>query len=273
MEGFGELDLIKGYFKEENVGALIDVGAHEGGVSAVFVSKGWKVLAFEPEEKNREEFLKKFGSSDQVICIPKAVTDQTGDKIPFYTSDTHYGIHSIKPFHETHHTASYEVETITLKDALEEHKIEHVSFLKVDTEGADFLALKGFDWDRLKPEVVMIEFMDDRSVKNFGYTHHDVVRYMNDKGYTCFVSEWAPIKAYGIKGQPGEQHEWLQCTSYPLNHDPAWGNLIFVPVGSEDKFRKTLKTYLKSLKDGSSKKPGKSLMLKTKIFIKKTFFN
>src|SRR5690606_7429513 len=137
----------------------------------------------------------------------------------------------------THHEASYFVETITLKHALEDNNIDHVSFLKVDTEGADFLALKGFDWVRLKPEMVMVEFMDERSIKNFNYTHHDMVKFMEGKGYTCFVSEWEPIKQYGIKGQIGEPHRWIQCVKYPFDHDPSWGNLIFVPKEDESKFR------------------------------------
>ncbi len=224
------------------------LGHMKAGSTARFASKGWYILAFEPENTNRENFLLQHASNQRVVCVPRAVSDSSGDKIPFYTSDVHYGIHSIKPFHETHQAASYEVETITLKDALEEYNIDHVSFLKVDIEGADFLALKGFDWDRITPEVVMVEFMDHRSQRNFGYTHHDMALYMRNKGYVCFVSEWAPIKEYGIKGQKGEPHTWLQCVPYPLDHEPSWGNLIFVPKGKAQIFARTLKRYLRSLK-------------------------
>jgi FkbM family methyltransferase len=249
-----EFGLVQQYFKGRDPGLFVDVGAHEGGIAAMFASLGWRILAFEPEKQNRESFLLKHASNQHVECIPKAVSDTSGDKIPFYTSEVHYGIHSIRPFHDTHQKASYEVETIALKDALEEHNINHVTFLKVDTEGADFLALKGFDWDRITPEIVMVEFMDHRSEKNFGYTHHDMARYMMDRGYACFVSEWAPIKQYGIKGQKGEPHQWLQCVPYPLDHEPSWGNLIFVPKGNEQIFERTLRKYLKSLKRGKKAK-------------------
>jgi FkbM family methyltransferase len=272
---FSELSLIDTFKSStsDSRSILIDVGAHEGGVTSVFVNKGWKVLAFEPELNNRTEFLKKFGGNKEVLCIPKAVTDHSGDKIPFYTSDTHFGIHSIKPFHDTHRAASYEVETITLKDALEKEKVDHVSFLKVDTEGADFLALKGFDWDRLNPELVMVEFMDDRSLKNFNYTHHDMADFMKGKGYACFVSEWGEIKAYGIKGQAGEPHKWIQCVPYPLDHEPSWGNLIFVPEKDKEKFNDTVEKYLSALSKHKKVKPKKDIILKAKIFIKKNFFS
>lgn len=273
---FSELSLITNYpFKQSvsNQQILVDVGAHEGGVTSVFAGKGWRVIAFEPEVNNRAVFLEKHKQNPNVICIPKAVTDHSGDMIPFYTSEKHYGIHSIKPFHDTHIPASYEVETITLKDALKDLAISQIGFLKVDTEGADFLALKGFDWDRFKPAIVMVEFMDDRSLKNFSYTHHDMAKFMESKGYACFVSEWEPIKKFGIKGESGEPHKWIQCVPYPLNHVPSWGNLIFVPKEDDSKFKLALKKYLVSLKRTKMNNQNKSLVLKAKIFIKKTFFN
>lgn len=38
----------------------------------------------------------------------------------------------------------------------------------------------------------MTEFMDSRPEKNFWYDHHEVVRYMQARGYCASVSEWAP---------------------------------------------------------------------------------
>ncbi len=271
LNSFSEIKFILSYYlpsKNKEKRILVDVGAHEGGFTREFYDLGWRVLAFEPEENNRQVFLSKFDQNDKIQCVPKAVTDVSGNRIPFYTSEKHYGIHSIKPFHETHQSASYEVETITLKDALNENNIDHVSFLKVDTEGADFLALKGFDWDKSKPELVMVEFMDDRSMKNFGYTHHDMAKYMAEKGYTCFVSEWEAIKSYGIKGQISEPHQWVQCIKYPLDHEPSWGNLIFVPAKDVGKFERNLKKYLKYLKKGKNQNTFKYLIFRLKVFIK-----
>ena len=246
---FSELNLIGCHFGfSGNVSSvLIDVGAHRGSVSSLFLKKGWTVVAFEPEQINREALLRKIPPSENFTCIAKAVSDVTGTKVPFYVSQEHYGIHSIKPWHPTHQPA-YEVETIRLDDALQELNINHVTLLKVDIEGADFLALKGFDFDRLKPELVMVEFMDERTLPNFGYTHHDIVTYMQNQGYSTFVSEWAPIKEYGRESVKTAPHQWLQCIPYPLDHEPAWGNLIFVPHGDEAKFTKTLVKYLQRLK-------------------------
>ncbi len=241
---FSELDLIIRYpFRPAKQHILIDVGCHHGGVSLSFAKKGWHVISFEPEEKNRAAFIKNLAGFERVICIPKAVSNTSSSNVPFYVSEEHFGIHSLKPFHKTHKLA-YEVETVCLDDVLYKMGISTVTLLKIDTEGADFLALRGFDVDKYNPELIMVEFMDERSISNFGYSHHDVVHYMTKRGYKAFVSEWAPIKEYGREGVPGVPHTWLQCVPYPLDHEPAWGNLLFVPDEDSEKFTIVLEDYL-----------------------------
>lgn len=222
---------------------LVDVGAHHGHVSRTFALKGWRVIAFEPEKQNRLAFLRNTSGFQNVTCYDKAVSDKSNEKVPFYVSKEHYGIHSLKPFHKSHELA-YEVATIRLDDVLESNGVTNVTFLKIDIEGADFLALKGFDVKKYRPELVMLEFMDTRSHQNFGYTHCDVVSHMDAIGYFALVSEWAPIKEYGREGVSSEPHTWLQCVPYPLDHIPAWGNLIFVPKRYQAKLLQELKTYL-----------------------------
>ena len=249
-KAFSELDLLSTFPYRSDKPVLLDVGAHHGGVSKAFSLKGWKVIAFEPETQNREAFLRNIRSFPNVTCIDEAVADITGNKVPFYVSQEHYGIHSLKPFHSSH-TSSYDVETIRLDDALSELNLDNVTLLKIDTEGADFLALKGFDWDRFKPEVIMAEFMDERSTTNFNYTHHDVVEFMMHRGYVGYVSEWAPVKEYGREGKHTKPHVWLRCVPYPLISEPAWGNLIFVPDTDALIFSKILSIYLGSLESSS----------------------
>ena len=244
---FSEESILATYPFQSSDPILVDVGAHQGTVSTIFAKKGWPVLAFEPEEKNRQVFQQRLAQFKQVDCIPKAVSDVTGDKVPFYVSQEHYGIHSLKPWHDTHELAD-EVETIRLEEILKQKEIPSGTFLKIDIEGADFLALKGFDFQKYRPELVMIEFMDERTQPNFNYTHHDVVAYMKERGYITFVSEWEPIKEYGREGQKTPPHRWKQCIPYPVDHQPAWGNLIFVLQEDRQRCETTLSSYLADLK-------------------------
>ena len=240
---FSELDLMIRYpFRGTNL-VLIDVGAHHGFFSTPFADSGWQVIAFEPERDNREVFIETLGHRSNVLCLEEAVTDKIADRIPFYVSREHYGIHSIKPFHESHELA-YEVETTTLDEVLSQLALHQVTLVKIDTEGADFLALKGLSLDKYKPQAIVIEFMDTRSSENFGYTHHDVVDFARRSGYVAFVSEWAAIREYGREDEQGEPHTWLQCAPYPLDHEPVWGNLILVPEADKGLLSKTLDQYL-----------------------------
>jgi methyltransferase, FkbM family len=254
---FSELSLLLHYPYAAARPVLVDVGGHQGFFSREFARRGWRVLAFEPEQANRAAFERNLAGYPQVTCLPVAVSATNGERVPFYISSDHHGIHALRPFHETHQLA-YEVETITLDEALRQQQIERVTLLKIDIEGADFLALKGFDVAAHRPELVMLEFMDSRSQEHYGYTHHDVVAHMDAHGYQAFVSEWAPIVAYARAGEAVESHTWLRCQPYPLDHEPAWGNLIFVPRGAVPIFQRTLAAYLRfaRLKHLASRIPG-----------------
>ena len=243
---FSEEKLIATYRFVDPRPMLVDVGAHEGTVTRLFAAMGWDVIAFEPELENRRHLKQNTAGMDNVICIPKAVSDRTGELLPFYVSSEHFGIHSLRPFHNTHSEADYKVVSVRLDDALAELAVDRVSFLKIDVEGADYPALKGFNFGKYRPEIIVVEFMDSRSLPNFGYTHHDMCSYMEENGYIAYVSEWAPVREYGRKGQAGVQHRWIRCEKYPLAHTPAWGNLIFIHPDNEEKFLVALRGYLQT---------------------------
>lgn len=212
---------------------LVDVGAHIGNFSKRFGDMGWKILAFEPEPENFAGLEQKLRAFPGSMAVRKAVSDVSRQGV-FYRSTEFWGIHSLRPFHPTH-TDKIEMELTRLDDALAEYGVEDVTVLKVDTEGADFLALKSFPFKKTHPEVVMCEFMDERSGPHFGYTHHDVVTFMTEHGYVAYVSEWAAIVAHSKKSGGGGPFYFLQIAPYPLHHHPAWGNLIFI-----DESRRTM---------------------------------
>src|SRR3546814_302056 len=99
--------------------------------------------------------------------------------------------------------------------------IDGVDFLKVDTEGHDLFALKGFPWERFRPAVIECEFEDAKTVP-LGYTFHDMARFLLEKGYRVLVSEWHPIIRYGVR------HDWRRLVAYPceLSDEVAWGNIL-----------------------------------------------
>lgn len=242
---FSETQLLMKYIEvhPDFTSVMVDVGAHVGLVSRHFAEKNWRVVAFEPEPYNHQKLQDAIGKYENVSIINKAISTEVSGEIEFYVSSKHYGIHSLQPFHESH-TETIKVETCRLDSTLAELQIDRVGYLKIDIEGADFLALQSFDFARIKPQLVMVEFMDERSQANFDYGYRDMVEYMQQFGYITMVSEWAEIEAYSIEGREGDNHRFIRCEAYPIDSEPAWGNLIFIPESDARLFQSVLDDYL-----------------------------
>lgn len=242
---FSEAQLLAYYQFEDQHPILVDVGAHRGSFARTYVEKGWRVIAFEPERRNLEYLKNDLGQYSRVDIINKAIHEQGYQKVPFYVSDIYHGIHALKPFDDTHYHA-YDVETIRLDDALEQMGIMNLSLLKIDVEGSDLFALRSIDLDKFRPEIIIVEFADNRSLNVYGYSYRDMVEFAQNHGYLAFVSEWSSGDSYASDNiRPN--YQWLGCHKYPLAHEPAWGNLIFIPTSDEEKFRNTLSAYLEEL--------------------------
>ena len=202
---------------------MIDVGAHHGSALIPFLNYGWRVFAFEPDERNRGrllERLEKHINKHFVSVDSRCVSNKPQQGASFFASEQSTGISGLSAFHETHQE-SQKVDITTLTDFFENKPLPAVDFLKIDTEGHDLFVLQGFPWERDKPAVIECEFEDAKTVP-LGYTFHDLARFLVDKGYTVYVSEWHPIIRYGIR------HDWRQLMRYPCElADPnAWGNLL-----------------------------------------------
>lgn len=219
---FEEVDVARRVLPR-NSGFMVDVGAHRGTSLAAFADHGWRVIALEPDPTNRK-FLEE-SPRPNVTVDPRAITDTDGDRLTLYTSPVSSGISTLAPFHESH-TAAVEVETVRLDTLLAGHGGPHVDFLKVDTEGFDLPVLRTFDWTSDRPDIVVCEF-EDRKTVPLGYTYRDLGDFLLEQGYTVFMSEWYPIVEYG------QAHRWRRFVLYPatvLDGD-AWGNFVAARPG------------------------------------------
>lgn len=210
------IDVLQGH-------TMIDVGAHHGWAHAPFLDRGWQIFAFEPDNQNREKLLERLAKHKNkhlVSLDTRCVSNNSKKGVSFFTSEQSTGISGLSAFHETHQE-SQKVDITTLTDFFQDKPMPAVDFLKIDTEGHDLFVLQGYPWEKGKPVVIECEFEDTKTVP-LGYTFQDLARYLVDKGYTVYVSEWHPIIRYGIR------HDWRQLTRYPCElADPkGWGNLL-----------------------------------------------
>lgn len=231
---FSERDLLTRHWRFQSPSpTLVDVGANVGDFAAGFA--GWQVVAFEPVPENAARLRERL---PHATVIQKAVASLSQARVPFHLSSAHDQLHALTPFHDSHDRVIY-VPSTRLDDALD---LPYVTVLKIDVEGADFAALRSFDFDRYQPEAVVVEFMDGRS----DFTHHDLVQYM--RGYTAFVAAWRPKVDCGYPDFLYVEHEFVGCTRYPTRQAPAWGNLIFIPDARANAFAWALRRYLLRLR-------------------------
>lgn len=197
---------------------LVDVGAHHGAVTNLFLGMGWSVVAYEPDPANRAEFEQDVGAHPRVQLSAAAVSDTPARSASLFTSSVSTGISALAAFHESHEPTAI-VDVVTLAEDLRARGVERVDFLKVDIEGFDFLALKGFDWT-YSPRFVLYEF-ENRKTVPLGYSLADSSAYVADRGYRLVYSVWEPIVEYGSR------HRWRGLfTEPPSDVAKCWGNVL-----------------------------------------------
>lgn len=251
---YDETDCIAQLFNTALTGKImIDVGAHHGYAHAPFLDRQWQIFAFEPDQSNRAKLLDRLAKHKHRALVSldtRCVGNQSQTGVSFFTSEQSTGISGLSAFHETH-KESQKVDITTLTEFFQDRPMPAIDFLKIDTEGHDLFVLQGYPWERGKPVVIECEFEDTKTVP-LGYTFHDLAKFLVDKGYTVYVSEWHPIIRYGIR------HDWRALMRYPceLGDSKGWGNLLAfrVPI-DEQALVAAVKKVLKVGAGGTAKAP------------------
>ena len=143
-----DISPIKGYelnynLKEGDI--VIDAGAFTGDY-AVFAAKKvkerGKVIAFEPDSKNRRILIKNLNHEKikNVTIIPKGLWSKNTTLI----LNQSQGLHSfLSGENKGDKTGSEKVKVVKLDDELRRLNIKRVDFIKMDIEGAEIEAIKG----------------------------------------------------------------------------------------------------------------------------------
>ena len=90
------------------------------------------------------------------------LSDQPADALPFFIVENtglSTGDAEQAAIHAGHGTEVRRVETraVTLKQVLDEARPPHIDILKIDVEGFEERVLRGNDWDRHRPSLIMLE--------------------------------------------------------------------------------------------------------------------
>lgn len=179
---FNTDEIIAGFFPSGYVGNAIEVGAAHGTVSSntyYFELNGWLCLCIEPNPR-----LFAALKSNRKYSLQYAVGATNGD-MPFTVVTLSNGDESAisglqvdERLIKTHPVIKREVITVqtrTLDTCLSEFgKFDKIDFVSIDTEGTEYDVLSGFDINRWRPKLLVIENnFDDPHITNylerFGY--------------------------------------------------------------------------------------------------------
>lgn len=129
------------------VPVVLDVGANTGEWSARLLQyfPQARLFMIEPQPACQTEIRQRQLAGS--VLIPKAVSDQGGQRIRLFTNGDTSGIASL---HERRDScfeglefAPLDVETVTVDQVIDEHGLEVVDFMKMDIEGHELHALRG----------------------------------------------------------------------------------------------------------------------------------
>lgn len=164
---YGEDALLWDFFAGQLSGFFIEVGAFDGytySVSYAFECIGWNGLLVEAIPERFAECAKRRPHS-RVVHAALSRRGSSG-VAEFTITEDHFGgmcsyLHPVQEHVEsdvvkTAGRRTVRVPLTTMNDLLTDHKGD-IDFASIDVEGAELLLLDGFDLERHKPKLVLIE--------------------------------------------------------------------------------------------------------------------
>jgi FkbM family methyltransferase len=183
---------------------LFDIGANLGQSTKNFIEffPNATIYSFEPANASFTELQKLFNKRDKVKCFNIALSNENGNlnffinkKNPFST------MNSLLKEEKLDKSNDYEiqnVETQTLDFFCKNKNINHINYLKVDTEGNDLSVLKGAEKMLANSSIDIIQVEVGMNPTNkFHNSFDEVKQYLQEYKYFLF----------GIYDQ---SHEWVE---------------------------------------------------------------
>jgi len=180
-EIYNREDYIKSDCKITPGDVVIDCGGNIGIFTSYALDMGAsRVLSFEPFNDNFE-LNKKNNPNAQVFNL--AVSNKSDELVELFYTDSSNGGHSIIESEMENKSDHYQhknlfIKTITLDDIILQNFIDHIDFLKVDTEGSEINILNGLSDENLD------------KIKNISLEYHHAVFNFDENVYKNFTQRF-----------------------------------------------------------------------------------
>ena len=160
----GSMDLILNHiFKDQTDGFYIDVGCQhpiKNNNTYLLFKKGWKGVNIDLDNVNIDLF-NFFRPND--INVNSAVSNNV-EKVKLFYYHQKSAINTLDEKISLKQKAKIkkkiDIQTNTLENILDNYSINKIDLLTIDVEGFELKVLKGLNFDKYKPCVIIVEFLD-----------------------------------------------------------------------------------------------------------------
>lgn len=236
------LQYLRSFVPSSNV---IDIGANVGDVSALLLSAGYRIYAFEPMPETYERLSERFvGVTSGFKSYPYAVGSADGltefyaievtDEARAQSMDADLSVYATTVKHAVPEGVQYaspiEVKVRSLKSLHAAGEVpSDIGVLKIDTEGGDLEVIRGMG--TVKYSVIVSEFWDSAhyfSAGQFGLIS-DTVGHLRARGYNWHI----------VIYRAENSNEARFYCNLDMSVKNSWGNVIF--FRDYEVFREALK--------------------------------
>lgn len=154
---FGEDFFLRWEFPRKANGFYIEVGGFDPyyfSNTHYLHSLGWRGMTIEPNPPFHAKFVK---ARPQDINLNIAASDHVGE-LNFYHNEMCSGVAGRDYPHEIERLEAIKVPCAPLEKILDEHLPEgqEIDFMSIDCEGHDAKVVAGNDWNRYRPEILLL---------------------------------------------------------------------------------------------------------------------
>jgi FkbM family methyltransferase len=165
---------------------IFDVGSNKGEWTDLIIDRAYQVHLFEPNEILLHYTMVKYCDRKNVFYCSHAMCDKSAKEIDFfYFTNENNGLSSIlnNPKWDYLPKQRKKVTAGTLSNYCSTFDVTLVDFLKIDTEGADYLVLLGAERLLKEKRIKFIQVEKAEHILLSGYTFDDLTKYLESFGY------------------------------------------------------------------------------------------
>ena len=155
-----EKELVLEFFKHRTDGVFCEVGANDpiaGSQTWLLEQNGWHGVLVEPQSALHEK-LRTVRKKSQVFQVACSAPGQEGEMDLLISSEN--GSSTLQKQRDTHGTQFVKTERVkvmTLDEILRSANLDRLDFLSIDVEGHEIEVMRGLDFKRYRPALILIE--------------------------------------------------------------------------------------------------------------------